>query len=133
MSEEMVPLEHPAGNGNGEAQPAQETQESNNANNEPQTALDNTAQEPILNDGNTEQPIADNTEQPLSLSNGNPTPVESSVQTEAMSANDVSNGSQAIVESNNEAVSEEPDSRPSVLIIGGLGMPWRTSIEELIY
>lgn len=118
MSENAPPEQHPAGNG--EAQPTQEAQETTN---EPQISSDNTAQQPTTSNGNTEQSIADSTEQ--SATNGASTPVDSAVQTEPMSA-DVINGSQPTAESMDKATasstSQEPDSRPAVLIVGGLGM-----------
>lgn len=129
MSENAdAPPEHPAGNG--EAQPTQDTQETTT--NEPQVAADNTAQEPILENGNAEQPAADNTEQPAA--NGTPTPVDSGVQTEAMSA-DVNGSNTIIVDNNDQAATSipaEPDLRPSVLIVGGLGRWWELVVQRVV-
>lgn len=128
---EGAPPEDPAGNG--EAQPALENQQTTN---EPQTAADNTPQSATLNEGVVEaQPAAAFTEQ--SGTNGTPPVVDSGVQTEPMPT-DVSNGSLPVASEEGEVQTEsstavEPDSRPSVLIVGGLGMHLKTECLGFIY
>lgn len=125
MSENAPPENNPAGN-NG-AQPADQESKPEVTTNEPETAADTPPQEPTPNDSTVEQtPVAATEEQPDT--NGTPTLVDSGVQTTESMPPDVSNGSRPVEETEVQAtssISVEPDTRPSVLIVGGLGMKFK--------